>query len=201
MKAVISFIAIVAVLGSCSTGRNALSPEEYVAWYRSESYPYRDTVVKNGVVYVLEGIPAGLDLSRQFRAGKITAGELKTASEEDKDAGLSFELTIILPHSGTDIYSFASGNTSENIDRHHYFAFDMKNDLRAVGKTGDSLACGFFLQERLIGNFPKARFSFDFGRNIPKEVVFNDRIFSGQPVLFTLSNHQPLPGLKTRSIQ
>jgi hypothetical protein len=179
-----------AVVG-CSalrSGPKQMDPQEYVSWYTSEKYPFRDTVTHKDIVYTLERIPEELWLARNLQSRKITAEDAQEAYGSDPDALVSYQLTVHLPTPGKDVLSYNKRSSETSNERMSYFAFGMKNDLFLLDASGDTIQCSGFLYERGISNHPRATFMLDF--NEPKDLrklCLRDRYLSEELVVFDIA--------------
>lgn len=178
----------------------AMEPGEYLAWYGAADCPLRDTVTAKEVMFILEQVPVEVDLARNLRAGRMTAQEAQAAYAESKKVDeLNYVMTVALPAAGKDIFSYnlRAGESG----RKEYVSFGMKQDLFLITNTSDTIDCSHTLYEQGISNTPRSRFLIDFtaiSREKVTQLVFRDRLWSGQTIIFDLKTNQQavIPRLK-----
>jgi len=171
-----------------------LGPQDYLKWYTSADYPYRDTVVENGITYILERLPAEVEIARNLQSGRITAEEAKESYASQRDEkNLTYQLIVQLPGVGKDIYNYNVKEGESSSDRASYFAFGMKKDLLLLTGPVDTIDCSGLITERGLSNFPRSKFSMDFGGadfEQATQLLFKDRYLSEKLISFDLKPFQ-----------
>lgn len=162
----------------------------YYQWFKSSSFPFRDTIEKGGVKFVYEWVPREVEIARKLVSSNISAQDAK-AELAITESILTFNFYVILPKPGIDIFNYQLGEGENVTSRTQYFSFEMQKDIHLKSKKSDSIDCKGFIHERGISNYPLSKFEFFFiGNDIEevKSIYYFDRIYSKQNIEFDLTH-------------
>lgn len=168
-------------------------------WYLSPEYPFRDTIQKSDIQFVYEWIPYEVEVARNVLQGKFSIEKAKQEIKHHPNDE-HFELTIILPRNGVDIYNYELNESENSTTRTTYYSFNMQKDLFIKEETSDTIFSNGFMHYRGLSNFPRAKFAFYFQTiksKCSQKMIFYDRIFTESSFEFELKNYitQKLPKL------
>lgn len=166
----------------------SLKARDYLLWYQSASYPFRDTVLSGGLVYVCEYVPYEVEVSRSVLSDHLDSRGVKKLLK-NRPEDFHFRLFLLLPVSGIDIFNYQLQQSETRTSRVEYFSFTMRSDLKLVTFSGDSLHCGSMVLERGLSGFPRSVFDlyFSSGKNArPSYFIFEDKIFSKTQLVFDM---------------
>ena len=192
-------------LGACASihgkakNPKQLTAEEYLQWYESSNYPYRDTAEVNGITYVCSFQPRQSEIARQYLNKVITQEEATAYLKEGEDL-LQFQFQVFLPQAGTDVFHYQLKEGESTSSRTSYFSFGIKSDLKINYETSGTADCSSVHFERGISNFPVSKFMAYFPVRQEKvtSITFDAAVF-GQPKVNFEFNHlltNNLPKLK-----
>ena len=191
LKKIILVPVLICLLAACASLKGGsrmpkkLSEKEYLSWYESTAYPFRDTVKLEGITYVCALIPRQLEIARQLNNQLIQKEEAKQLLLEKEDM-LQFQLQIMLPQTGTDVLHYKLKQGEDVSSRTSYFSFGIKKDLYLKYSNADSTDCSSLHFEKGISNLPISRlmFYFPYKNEAVRSVVFNTQIFSASSISF-----------------
>ncbi len=167
-----------------------LNAKLYYQWFKSSSFPFRDTIEKEGVKFVYEWVPREVEIARKLVSANISVQDAKDQLAKSESI-LTFKFYIILPKPGTDIFNYQIGEGEDGTTRTQYFSFDMQKDIHLNSKNEDSIDCNGFMHERGMSNFPISKFEFFFIEkdiDAVKSIYYFDRIYSKQNIEFNLTH-------------
>lgn len=192
--------------GSLKTGNQTgkgmpgkMTSAEYLTWYSSDAYPFRDTVEQDGITYICAFISRETEIAMQVENQLISVEEAALLLKDSPEM-LQFQLQVMLPQAGTDVFHYKLKSHEDVSSRTAYFSFGIQKDLTIRYQGQDTLDCSFSHFERGIANFPvsKVMAYFPYRKEAVESVSFDTRIFSGGKISFDFQslNVTRLPQLK-----
>lgn len=191
MKQTILLLFTLALLTNCSvlSTSKTLKVDDYTKWYAQERSVLSAKQEVEAIQFELTYVPYEFQVSYALKQGDLTIDEAKSM-KNDFNSEHTFKLTLVLPTSGKDVYSYSEASQLSKEQKVLYYMNDLKKDVFLINKSGDTLPCINALIEPGISNMNVATFLFDFNqieRNEIKELIFQDKLLSEQTVAFDLS--------------
>ncbi len=174
--------------GSLKEGKRMpqkMAAPEYLSWYGSAAYPFRDTVEQDGITYICALVPREVEIARQLESGLMSKEDAASIQQEAYEM-LQFQLQIMVPQAGTDVLHYKLKQREDVSSRTSYFSFGIKKDLRIKYKGTDTLDCSSLHFEKGISNLPVSRIMayFPYEKAPVESVTFDAQVFSGSIVSF-----------------
>lgn len=180
-------ILVISTLESCGLSKSkALEPKEYISWYKKTQPQLSDTVVKDGVRYVLIEKPVGYEMSRLILDNNIALEDAKESIKiiESRNEQ-NFILKLKVPESTSDIYTYNLRNGEPNRVKPLNQSFN--NQVKLITTESDTISCSKAILIPGIANTAYASFELFFElveRKRVSQILLTDPYWSGKNIVF-----------------
>lgn len=198
------FCMLLLIITSCGLLSKAPKPvtvQDYIRLFNSSDYALRDTVVQSDVRFMITGITKEADCARMVLTDNQEPETVKNYYDTARSE-MSYEMKILLPSVGKDIYSYNPKSAVPVSKRTEYFAFLFKNNVTMITQKNDTLECSYLLHERGMSGSPVANFIMEFvplsKGDKPARILIKDDALTGETITFDIArfNTAALPKLR-----
>ena len=132
-------------LWSCSSLKS-LSPKEYLDWYSSTGFGWKGIDTIQDFTCAMRLFPKEADIAK-CALQDCESKETLIERLQTKDETLDFIIEFTSLKLNTGIFDVPGSTGSSRTDRIMYFSSGIKNDIKGITNTGDTLICQSVLYE------------------------------------------------------
>lgn len=178
---------------SCSTLNKSMSPKDYLIWYSAKEFGWKGIDTVQEMTCMMRLFPQEVDIAKcalQNCESKETLLERLSGIDESID----FIIEFASLKTNISIFDIAGSIGSSRADRVMYFSSSIKNDIKGITITGDTLVCQSVLYEPSLPQKARILISLEGSKKPIDQIIITDRIISGETIRF------PIPQLTNKSI-
>ena len=194
----VTCIFIISVLMGCASLNKSLNPVNYLSWYSSTDFGWKglDTV-QGTMMCTMRLFPKEVDIAKcalENCENKETLKDQLAIKEETVD--FIIEFASLKP--GISLFELPGTVNSSRAERIMYFSSGIKNDIKGITSSGDTLVCESVLYEPSLPQKARILISIEKSKKSMNQLLIRDRIISGETIRFSIPEltNKTIPTLK-----
>ncbi len=189
-------ILMLTSLWSCSSLKS-LSPKEYLDWYSSTGFGWKGIDTIQDFTCAMRLFPKEADIAK-CALQDCESKETLIERLQTKDETLDFIIEFTSLKLNTGIFDVPGSTGSSRTDRIMYFSSGIKNDIKGITNTGDTLICQSVLYEPSLPQKARILISLEDSKKSINQIMITDRAISGEIIRFYIPelSNKSIPTLK-----
>lgn len=192
-----SFVILFLLLLACGTAKKSMTPKEYLNWYQSKDFGWKGMDSTEQIACAIRLFPKEIMVAKCAVDDCETKETLKErlASEEGTFDFL-LELSSLKP--GESIFDVRGEVGSSRSDRVLYFSNSIKNDIKGLTLSGDTVECTGVIYEPTLPQKARILINLEASKKSIVEIMITERIISGHAFHFKIPEltKKSIPSLK-----
>jgi hypothetical protein len=174
-----------------------MSPQAYLNWYASKEFSWKGTDTVGDISCSMRLFPTELNIAKCCLQ-ECEAKELLSERLSEKDESIEFMIEFSSLKPNTSVFDVSGPTNYSKTDKVLYLSNGIKNDIRGITTTGDTIVCEHVLYEPSIPQKAHLLVTLEETKKKICQLIIKDRMITGELILFRIPelNYQSIPTLK-----
>lgn len=185
-------------LMACSSMKRSMNPETYLSWYASPNFGWKgiDTIQET-MTCAMRLLPKEVTIAQCALESCETKETLqKRLSSMDETIDFIVEFTSL--KTNISLFDLPGKISSSRADRVMYFSSGIRQDIKVLTLTGDTLECTGVLYEPAAPQKARILVSIEKSKKSMYQLLIKDQMISGEIIRFSIPEltYKTIPTLK-----
>jgi hypothetical protein len=184
------------VLVACKLSHQLkLEPESFLQWYSSDDNSFKSSDTLNGICYTMLSYPQEVSIAI-CAINKCESKETLMTDLKNKTQLNTYLLELKNLNSTGDLFSVGASKRMSRNEQIIYLNNDIKDDLKALTRSGDTLMCVSVIYEPLLANTFRLMIDFESSNSASIDrIIYADRLINSSQIefQFTKNNYSNFP--------
>lgn len=188
-------VSLLILCAGCNSLKS-MGPQDYLDWYSSKEFAWKGTDTLADISCSIRLFPMELSIAR-CAVQECEPKEVLKERLSGKDETIEFMIEFSGIKPNTSVFD-VPGTKYSKTDKILYLSNGIKDDIKGITSTGDTIICQHVLYEPSIPKKARLLITLEETKKNISRLIIKDRQITGETISFRIPelNHKSIPTLK-----